>query len=249
MTTYAGTNYQMRSTGAFILSRTPDTLIQTLQVPCFATAECVRNDQIVIQAGQVTVSVFAPVDFSNNLVIVTASPGFPRSELASAGSFSELGVSVDWYLGLNHKALISTPEGISVIVASYYSLMSVSITAPLALQSMTSGLCGAFNRSLSLINEFMWRPCLAGRTGQFCDILDCPGGGPNCSQHGDCLPVKVSLNDLPVCNCYAGFGGPDCSQPICNAASVPSALTPQFNICSGIMRGSCSHTPGSTSMA
>ena len=227
MTTYSGTNYNMDSAGTYILSRTPGTLIQALQVPCAANGPCIRNDEVSVQSGSITVSFYAPADGTNNMLVAYDIGDGLLKLLAYPATLSVGGLSVTWYLNLRHKAVITTPEGVSMNAAVYYSLLSVAITVPYSLNGQTSGLCGAFNHNI--ISDFSWRPCLPGRTGQFCDVLDCPGGGPGRSGRGTCELATAILNALPVCMCDPGFGGPDCSQLTCNGTPV----------CSGPMHGTC----------
>jgi len=235
MTTFSGTNYNMGMAGTYVLSRTPGTLIQSLQVPCAANGPCIRNDEVSVQAGPVIVSFYAPADGTNNLLVAYDIGDGLLKVLAYPATLALGGVSVMWFQNLRHKAVITTPEGVSMTAAVYYTLLSVVVNVPSSLNGQTSGLCGAFNHNI--ISDFSWRPCLPGRTGQFCDVLDCPGGGPRCSDRGTCQLAGTVLNTLPVCVCDAGFGGPDCSKLTCNGAPI----------CSGPLRGTCElMTPNAT---
>jgi len=71
ISTFSGTNYNMNTPGTFVLMRSPQTMVQALQVPCVGTRTCIRNDEVTIQANSITVIVYAPVDGTNYPLMVT----------------------------------------------------------------------------------------------------------------------------------------------------------------------------------
>lgn len=54
--------------------------------------------------------------------------------------------------------------------------------------------------------------CKAGRKGDLCQSIDCPGE-PDCSGHGVCLQEQGAIT--PRCLCNQGFDGLDCSKLVC----------------------------------
>jgi len=213
MTTFSGTNYNMNTAGAYVLMRSPQTLVQVLQVRCTGTRPCIRNEEVTIQAGSVTVSAYAPTDGTNYPLVTTDMGNGVPTFLSYPDSFVFEGLHwINWYLNSRHKLTVTTPEGVVVTVACYYGILSVSVLAPPALKGQTSGLCGAFDGNVD--DDFSWRPCFPGRKGEFCELLDCPGE-PDCNNRGDCELDGMTLNLPPTCRCMPGFSGPACENIVC----------------------------------